>query len=85
MPCAQFMNFTISWPSRWPIETGMVARPSRSCGEQQQQDRDVAEGRRGADARIEQPPMRQQRDADQAEDAGNTADDDRHQLLEAVA
>src|SRR4051794_18390710 len=29
--------------------------------------------------------MRKQRDADQAEDAGDAADPDRHQLLEAVA
>ena len=53
--------------------------------EQDQQDGDVAEGRGGADARIEQAPVRQQRDADQAEDAGDAADPDRHQLLEAVA
>ena len=67
------------------METGMVASPSSELGEQQQQDSDVAEGRGGADARIEQAPVGQQRDADQAEDAGDAADHDRHQLLEAVA
>ena len=36
-----------------------------------------------ADARIEQPPVREQRDADQAGHAGDPADDDRQQLLEA--
>ena len=38
-----------------------------------------------ADPRVEQAPVRQQCDPDQAEDARDAADPDRHQLLEAVA
>ena len=51
MPCAQSMNFTISWPSRWPMRDRDGRQPEQQLGEQQQQDRDVAEGRGGADAR----------------------------------
>ena len=61
MPCAQVMNFTISWPSRWLSETGMVARPEEQLRVEQQQDGDVAEGGGVADARIEQAPMHQER------------------------
>ena len=49
-----------------------------------QQDRDIAERRGGADARVEQPAMHQQRNADETHDAGNAADADRHPLLEGV-
>ncbi len=56
----------------------------RELGIEQQQDRDVAERGRGADARVEQPAMHQQRNADEAHDAGDTADADRHPLLEGV-
>ena len=56
----------------------MVDEPEHQLDKEQQQDGDVAEGRVAADARIEQPPMHQERDADEAGEAGNAADDDRH-------
>ena len=59
-------------------------QPQQQLREQQQQDRGIAERGIGADARIEQPPVRQQRNSDQAHQAGNTAGNDRQHLLEAV-
>src|SRR5262249_40186291 len=64
---------------------GDGCQSEQQLGEQQQQDRDVAKRRSGADAYIEKAAMREQRYADQAEDAGNAANNDGHPLLEAVA
>ena len=85
MPCAQFMNFTISWPSRWPIETGMVARPSSSWANRisrmaMSPKEEVARMRASNSRRCVSSAM-----PIEAEDAGDAADPDRHQLLEAVA
>ena len=59
-------------------------KPEQQLREQQQQDRGIAERGVGADARVEQAAMRQQRDADQAHQPATPADDDRQHLLEAV-
>ena len=69
MPCAQVMNLTISWPSRWFGRDEDGGQAERELSPQDQQDRDIAEAGGVADARVEQAPVRQQRDADAAGDA----------------
>lgn len=51
---------------------------------EQQQNCNISERRCFADARIEQPPMHQQRGPDKAHHARDTSDDDRHPLFERV-
>src|SRR5450631_2843164 len=58
--------------------------PKRELRIEDQQDRDIAERRGGANAGVEQPAMHQQRDADEAHDAGYAANADCHPLLEGV-
>ena len=53
-------------------------------GEEDQKDGRVAEARRLADPRIEQPAMNQEEDADKACEPREAADDDREQLLGPV-
>ena len=67
MPCAQVMNFTISWPSRWLSETQMVGSPRMSCAYSSSRIAISPNDEVVADARVEQPAMHQQRDADEAE------------------
>ena len=85
MPWAQLMKVTISWPSRWLSETGIVPKPSSSCS--------VSSTRMPRSAKlelrrmrgVEQAPMQQHQGADQAHHPGDAADHDRHDLLESVA
>jgi hypothetical protein len=60
------------------------AEPQQQLRKQNEQDRRVAEGRRGADARIGQPAMGEQADADEAHQAGAAADDNGQLLLEGM-
>src|ERR1700760_1045601 len=83
MPCAQFMNFTISWPSRCCAETGMVSRPSVHWSHSSSRIAMSPELEVGlADARVEQAAVRKQRDADPARNPCDTARSHRHELLE---
>src|SRR5215510_13121508 len=52
--------------------------------QQNEQNGDVADGGGGADAGIEQAPVREKGDADEAEEAGDATDPDRQQLLETM-
>ena len=58
--------------------------PEHQLHIEQEQNGDIAKRRGVADARVEQPPMHQERRPDEAGDAGNAANHDRHHLLEAM-
>lgn len=57
----------------------------QQLGKQQEQNGDIAERRCLADARIGQSAMGQERDADKAGETRHATDNDRQDLLEAVA